>query len=120
MPLTPRTRSVDFPRALPASRPRLLKIERTIHIVRGRVSRPQRFQSESMLDQSQNRAGVVQRVIDVPVLRIRRDDQRRNPRARPPAIHRRRRDVIPESTVLIVSDDHRRPTPLGRRAQRLQ
>src|SRR3546814_4640334 len=53
------------------------------------------LQPEPPRDETRDRAGVVDRVIDLAVARVRRDDERRDARARPPAIALGRRDMIP-------------------------
>src|SRR3546814_2011709 len=63
------------------------------------------LQPEPPRDETRDRAGVVDRVIDLAVARVRRDDERRDARTRPPAIALGRRDMIPPAAILVEGDD---------------
>src|SRR3546814_4420754 len=78
------------------------------------------LQPEPPRDETRDRAGVVDRVIDLAVARVRRDDERRDARARPPAIALGRRDMIPPAAILVEGDDDEHLLPLrDRKSTRL-
>src|SRR5262249_46887044 len=55
---------------------------------------------------------VVLGVVDESALGVRRDNDRRHARARPPTVAGRRRDVVPGAAVLVVGDDDRAVLPV--------
>src|SRR3546814_13853250 len=61
------------------------------------------LQPEPPRDETRDRAGVVARVIDLAVARVRRDDARPDARARPPAIALGRRDTIPPTALPVAT-----------------
>src|SRR5216684_3165867 len=83
-----------------------------------------RLQLESPGDKLENRRSVVRCIVDVTSLGIGRHDDGRNARARTPTIappwSSRRRYVIPEAAVLVISDNHRHFAPLRALAQPLE
>src|SRR6267378_2232364 len=83
------------------------------HSVGPRITITQRLQSPAVFDQRQDRCRVIAVVIDEMALGERRDDQRRHPDARAPAVDDGRRDVVPEAAMLVVRDDDRRGRPVG-------
>ena len=83
----------------------MLEIERRRQIVDRCFPLSEGRESKTVLDEGQNRRRVVAVVIDEAPTGERRDDQGRHPGARPPSIDHRRRDVIPESAVLVVGND---------------
>ena len=78
-----------------------------------RVAVAQRLEAEALLDQLQDRRGVVGRAIDRALLGERRDHDRWDPRAWTPAVDARRRDVIPGAAVLVVGHDDDGRCPRG-------
>src|SRR6185436_19819461 len=78
----------------------------------------QRLEAEAARDELEDRGRVVEGLVDVPLARERRDDDRGDARARPPAVAParplRRRHVVPEAAVLVVGNDDGHPLPLGR------
>src|SRR3546814_16711977 len=77
------------------------------------------LQPEPPRDETRDRAGVVDRVIDLAVARVRRDDERRDARARPPAIALGRRDMIPPAAILVEGDADAHLIPLRALLQRV-
>src|SRR5688572_25527573 len=59
-------------------------------------------QTPARLDEFEDGDRLVLGVVDEPLLRERRDDDRRNPLPRPPTVNDRRGDVIPAPAVLVV------------------
>ena len=69
------------------------------------VAGAERHQTVTGLDQLQDRCGVVDRMVDEALLGKGRDDDGGNPRARPPFVGRRRRDMVPQPAILVISHD---------------
>src|SRR5438067_2701098 len=92
-----------------------LKLERVRQIACIRAYAGQWLEREAARDELDDRRRIVGRVIDVAALRERRDDDRRNARSRSPTISLGRRNVVPESAVLVVRHDDRRRRPQGAR-----
>src|SRR5262245_66359453 len=74
----------------------------------------ERLELEALLDRLEDRQRVVLHVIDERPFGEGRDDQSRNAVAFPPdAVVGWRRNVIPESAVLVISQNDQRVGPLG-------
>ena len=69
-------------------------------------------QLEAAGDEAQDRSRVHRRVVDEAAAGERRDDDRRNARARPPAVALGRRDVVPDAAILVIGDDDQHVRPL--------
>src|ERR1700722_5932872 len=105
MPALARSETVTTPIRTSVTAAPSLEIERRRHIGAAGVPCSERRQSEARLDQFQNGGRVIDGVIDKATFGERRDDQRRNPRARPPAVDDGGRDMVPEAAVLVIGDD---------------
>src|SRR5882672_10387624 len=90
----------------------LRKIQRVGQVSHAGPRSGKGFEMETTSQQFDDRRRIVLRAVDVALLRIRRDDERGNARPRSPAIAPGRRDVIPESAVLVVSNDDHSVRPL--------
>ena len=69
-------------------------------------------QRPAVSDEPQDRTGVVLRLVHEPALRERRDDQRGDARAGPPAVALRHGGVVVKAAVLVVGDDDQHAPPL--------
>src|SRR5882672_7739683 len=82
-------------------------LERVRQVARIRAHARQRPQPETPGDEFQNRRRVVRGVIHGTLARQRRYDDRRHPAPGSPVVPNRRRNVIPESAVLVIGHDDR-------------
>ena len=77
-----------------------------------RCNTRQHRQTEAAGDEAQDRGCVIGGVIDEMPFGERRNNNRRSPRPRAPAIPLWRRDMIPESAIFVIGDDHQHTLPL--------
>ena len=77
-----------------------------------RIACGERRQTVTALDCGQDRGRVVGLVVHEVTSSVGRDHERRDARSRTPAVHDRRRHVIPEAAVLVIGDDDRGVPPL--------
>src|SRR5688572_4917439 len=99
---------------------RTLEREGVAEIVGGRVARAERLQIVALLDEFQDGARVVLRVVDEALLGEWRDDERRHARAGAPFVDLGRRHMIPGPAVLVIGDDDCSAGPKRTLLERLQ